>query len=137
MCIDFVKQKTGRAVTVGILNPLINETLLNKFPSYSDPQLFNIPIRQICEIAGVTRRETACKIRANPRRKLKGVFKKYELITAHDLRRSFATNYYSKVETTILMRITGHKKESTFLEYIGENFNQDHYADLFIQQISS
>jgi len=35
------------------------------------------------------------------------------------------------------MRITGHKKESTFLEYIGENFNQDHYADLFIQQISS
>jgi len=46
-------------------------------------------------------------------------------------------NYYSKVETPILMRIAGHKKETTFLEYIGENFNQDHYADLFIQQISS
>jgi integrase len=74
---------------------------------------------------------------ANPRRKLKGIFKKYKLITAHDLRRSFATNYYSKVETPILMRITGHKKESTFLDYIGENFSQDHYADLFIQQISS
>ena len=135
--IDFVQQKTGRAVTVGILDPLIKEILLEKFPSYSYSQLFNMHIKQICKIAGITKRVTGYKMHANPRRKLKGVFKKYELITAHDLRRSFATNYYSKVETPILMRITGHKKESTFLEYIGENFNQDHYADLFIQQISS
>ena len=135
--IDFVQEKTGRAVTVGILDPLIKEILLEKFPSYSYSQLFNMHIKQICKIAGITKRVTGYKMHANPRRKLKGVFKKYELITAHDLRRSFATNYYSKVETPILMRITGHKKESTFLEYIGENFNQDHYADLFIQQIST
>lgn len=135
--IDFVQQKTGRAVTVGILDPLIKEILLEEFPCYSYPQLFNMHIKQICKLAGITKRVTGYKMHAKPRRKLKGIFKKYELITAHDLRRSFATNYYSKVETPILMRITGHKKESTFLEYIGENFNQDHYADLFIQQISS
>ena len=135
--IDFVQQKTGRAVTVGILDPLIKEILLEKFPTYSYSQLFNMHIKQICKLAGITKRVTSYKVHAKPRRKLKGVFKKYELITAHDLRRSFATNYYSKVETPILMRITGHKKESTFLEYIGENFNQDHYADLFIEQISS
>ena len=135
--IDFVQQKTGRAVTVGILDPLIKEILLEEFPTYSYSQLFNMHIKQISKIAGITNRVSGYKMHTNPRRKLKGVFKKYELITAHDLRRSFATNYYSKVETPILMRITGHKKESTFLEYIGENFNQDHYADLFIQQISS
>jgi integrase len=135
--IDFVQQKTGRAVTVGILDPLIKKILLEEFPSYSYPQLFNIHIKQICKLAGISKRVTGYKMHAKPRRKLKGLFKKYELITAHDLRRSFATNYYSKVETPILMRITGHKKESTFLDYIGENFNQDHYADLFIQQISS
>jgi integrase len=135
--IDFVQQKTGRAVTVGILDALIKEILLEQFPSYSYSQLFNMHIKQICKIAGITKRVTGYKMHTNPRRKLKGVFKKYELISAHDLRRSFATNYYSKVETPILMRITGHKKESTFLEYIGENFNQDHYADLFIQQMSS
>ena len=135
--IDFVQQKTGRAVTVGILDPLIKKILLEEFPSYSYPQLFNMHIKQICKLAGITKRVTGYKMHAKPRRKLKGIFKKYELITAHDLRRSFATNYYSKVETPILMRITGHKKESTFLDYIGENFNQDHYADLFIQQISS
>ena len=135
--IDFLQQKTGRAVTVGILDPLIKVILLEQFPTYSYSQLFNMHIKQICKIAGITKRVTGYKMHANPRRKLKGVFKKYELITAHDLRRSFATNYYSKVDTPILMRITGHKKESTFLEYIGENFNQDHYADLFIEQISS
>jgi integrase len=135
--IDFVQQKTGRAVTIGILDPLIKKILLEEFPSYSYPQLFNIHIKQICKLAGISKRVTGYKMHVKPRRKLKGLFKKYELITAHDLRRSFATNYYSKVETPILMRITGHKKESTFLDYIGENFNQDHYADLFIQQISS
>jgi integrase len=135
--IDFVQQKTDRAVTVGILDSLIKDILLEEFPSYSYPQLFNIHIKQICKLAGINKRVAGYKMHVKPRRKLKGVFKKYELITAHDLRRSFATNYYSKVETPILMRITGHKKESTFLEYIGENFNQDHYADLFIQQISS
>ena len=135
--IDFLQQKTGRAVTVGILDPLIKEILLDQFPSYSYSQLFNMQIKQICKLAGITKKVTGYKMHANPRRKLKGVFKKYELITAYDLRRCFVTNYYSKVETPILMRITGHKKESTFLEYIGENFNQDHYADFFIQQISS
>ena len=46
-------------------------------------------------------------------------FKKYELITCHTARRSFATNgFESKVPTRVLMQITGHKKESTFLNYV-------------------
>jgi len=107
--IDFVQKKTDWAITVGILDPLIKEILIEQFPSYSYSQLFKI-FKQICKIAGITKRVTGYKMHANPRRKLKGVFKKYELVTAHDLRRSFATNYYSKVETPILMRITGYKK---------------------------
>jgi len=83
--IDFVQQKTGRAVTVGILDPLIKEILLEEFPSYSYSQLFNMHIKQICKVAGITKRVIGYKMHANPRRKLKGVFKKYELITAHDL----------------------------------------------------
>jgi hypothetical protein len=88
--IDFLQQKTGRAVTVGILDPLIKSILLEEFPTYSYSQLFNMHIKQICKLAGVTKRVTGYKMHANPRRKLKGVFKKHELITAHDLRRSFA-----------------------------------------------
>ena len=95
--IDFLQQKTGRAVTVGILDPLIKEILLQQFPSNNYSQLFNMHIKQICKLAGISKRVTGYKMHANHRRKLKGVFTKYELITAHDLRRSFATNYYSKV----------------------------------------
>ena len=71
------------------------------------------------------------------RRKELGIFPKYELICAHDLRRSFATNYFGKVETPILMPITGHPKETTFLSYIGANLNKDAMADAFMIRTAS
>jgi integrase len=60
---------------------------------------------------------------------------KYELITSHTMRRSFATNYFGKIETPILMEITGHSRESTFLSYIGENPNKDAVADMFMERL--
>ena len=42
------------------------------------------------------------KMSETTRRKLKGSYRKCDLISAHDLRRSFATNYYGKVQTPIL-----------------------------------
>ena len=44
---------------------------------------------------------------------------KYELITSHTARRSFATNLYLKgFASKIIMAATGHKKETTFLKYL-------------------
>ena len=44
-------------------------------------------------------------------------YKKYELVNCHTARRIFATNgYLSDVPTWDLMRITGYKKETTFLD---------------------
>ena len=59
---------------------------------------------------------------------------KYEFVTSHIMRRSFASNYYDKIETPLLMNITGHSKESTFLTYIGTHQNKDALADIFMQQ---
>jgi hypothetical protein len=50
------------------------------------------------------------------------------------MRRSFASNYYGKIEKPMLMNIKGHSKESTFLTYIGTHQNKDVLADLFMQQ---
>jgi hypothetical protein len=50
------------------------------------------------------------------------------------MRRSFASNYYGKIETPLLMNITGHSKESTFLTYIGTHQNKDALADVCMQQ---
>jgi len=46
-------------------------------------------------------------------------FKKWELITTHTARRSFATNaYLLNVPTISIMKITGHRTEKSFLKYI-------------------
>ena len=39
-----------------------------------------------------------------------------------------------KLKHHLLMNITGHTKESTFLTYIGTHQNKDALADLFMQQ---
>ena len=47
------------------------------------------------------------------------VYQKWELITTHTARRSFATNaYLKKVPTISIMKITGHKTEKNFMKYI-------------------
>jgi integrase len=46
-------------------------------------------------------------------------YEKNKLITVHTARRSFATNMYLKdIPTISIMKITGHKTEKAFLEYI-------------------
>lgn len=46
-------------------------------------------------------------------------FKKYELITTHTARRSFATNaFLNGVPTISIMKITGHQTEKSFMKYI-------------------
>jgi len=45
--------------------------------------------------------------------------KKFELLTTHTARRSFATNlYYDGLPSRLIMQITGHSTESSFLKYI-------------------
>ena len=46
-------------------------------------------------------------------------FSKWECVTAHTARRSFATNMYKRgYPTLMIMKITGHKTEKAFLSYI-------------------
>ena len=53
-------------------------------------------------------------------RKKHGRFSKWELVSSHIGRRSFATNHFGKIPTPIIMAATGHKSESSFLKYIGK-----------------
>ena len=44
---------------------------------------------------------------------------KWTLVTTHTARRSFATNMFKRgMPTVLIMKLTGHKKESEFLKYI-------------------
>ena len=131
--IDINQQKTDKYVTVGVVDKEVIQILKKNFPYSISAQLFNRQIKQICQIAGIYEIVSGYKLCPKTRRKRLGTHPKYSLISSHDLRRSFATNYFGKIETPILMQITGHSKESTFLSYIGSQVNKDTYADAFMK----
>ena len=82
---------------------------LNSLPPTISNQKFNKFIKEAAKIAGLT--ETG-RLSNNLSLPL------CECISSHTCRRSFATNYYGKIQTKTLMQITGHKSERTFLRYI-------------------
>ena len=118
-------------------DPTTIKIIKEEFPKPLSAILFNKYIKAVCKKAGMTEHVKGFKQNPETRRKEPGIFPKHELICAHDLRRSFATNYFGKVETPILMSITGHSKETTFLSYIGANPNKDAMADAFMMQAAS
>ena len=132
--IDIVQQKTKKAVTVGVADPLVIQLLENKFPKRVSQVVFNKQIKSLCKMARI--KELVSGFKNNPKTRRKEIVNapKYEFVTSHIMRRSFASNYYGKIETPLLMNITGHSKESTFLTYIGTHQNKDALADLFMQQ---
>ena len=131
--IDINQQKTDKYVTVGVVDKEVIQILKQRFPYTISAQLFNRQIKQICQIAGIYEMVSGYKLCPKTRRKRLDTYPKQSLISSHDLRRSFATNYFGKIETPILMQITGHSKESTFLSYIGSQVNKDTYADAFMK----
>jgi integrase len=138
--LDITQKKTGKTVTIPIVNPTIIDIIKNEFPHKISTQKLNEYIKKVCEISKIVEVVEGKKL--NPKakkdnpdtmRKILGFYPKYELITTHSFRRSFATNYYKTMPTPILIEITGHSKESLFLQYINASKDKDANADLFIQ----
>ncbi len=129
-----MQQKTKMAVTIGVADPLVIKLLENEFPRRVSQVVFNKQIKTLCRMAGIN--ELVSGFKNNPKTRRKEIVNapKYEFVTSHIMRRSFASNYYGKIETPLLMNITGHSKESTFLTYIGTHQNKDALADLFMKQ---
>jgi integrase len=52
-------------------------------------------------------------------RKIQYAMPKYQLITSHTARRSFATNaFFANVPNISIMQITGHTTEKAFMRYV-------------------
>jgi len=113
---------------------MIIELLKHEFPQKVSQVAFNKEIKTLCKLARIDERVSGFK--NNPKTRRKEIVKapKYEFVTSHIMRRSFASNYYGQTEKPLLMHITGHSKESTFLTYIGTHQNKDALADLFMKQ---
>jgi hypothetical protein len=127
--IEFTQVKTGTIMTVA-LHPKVME-ILNKrngnFPKpISDPK-YNLFIKQVCRLAEIDNIIKGSKLvnlkkeekgAVKQYRKEVGMFKKWELVTSHIGRRSFASNFYGTIPTPYLIKATGHATEKMFLNYI-------------------
>jgi integrase len=139
--VEFTQVKTDKIMTVAV-HPKVIEILEKRngnFPkAISDPK-YNLYLKQVCRIAKISEKVKGSKLidlnkdedqKNNEKeavkqyRKESGMFPKWELITSHIGRRSFATNYYGTIPTTYLMNVTGHSTEAMFLRYIGKS-NKD------------
>lgn len=131
--IDIIQQKTKKAVTIGIGDEDVINIIKSGFPYKISPQKLNKHLKTLCFKAGITENIKGKKLDKDSNRKKLGLYPKNQLITSHTFRRSFATNYYKKIPTAVLINITGHSKESMFLEYINQRGDKDENADLFLK----
>ncbi|MEI8087934.1 MAG: phage integrase SAM-like domain-containing protein [Paludibacter sp.] len=127
--ITFRQQKTNSKVTIP-LHPIVSEILLKynyEIPEPITNQKFNDYIKIVAEKAGIISPEVLT-------RTVGGVLtsvsmQKFELITSHTGRRSFCTNMYKRgLPTLMIMSISGHKSEKSFLRYI--RVKQEEHAEL-------
>ncbi len=118
--IEFTQVKTKKQIKMPV-PPKVLE-ILNKrdwsFPKVYAEQKYNEFVKMVCQEAKITK---SCYGGIdNGKRKVFGDYPKYKLITSHIGRRSFASNNYGRIPTSLLMVATGHSQERMFLKYIGK-----------------
>ncbi len=117
--ITFRQQKTNTKVTIP-LHPVVSE-ILEKYeynmPEVISNQKFNDYIKEVGKLAGINDNEVVTKTIGG--KLTSESLPKYELISSHTGRRSFCTNMYKRgLPTLMIMSISGHKTEKSFLKYI-------------------
>ncbi len=111
-------EKTDEEVIIP-LHP-IAKAILEKYngtPRIISNQKFNEYIKDVCRIVGLT--ESVTISRTCGGKKTRITKPKYNFVSSHTARRSFATNAYKAgVPTLAIMAITGHRTEKVFLKYV-------------------
>ncbi|MDM1548174.1 tyrosine-type recombinase/integrase [Empedobacter falsenii] len=127
--IEIIQIKTQKRVAIPI-HPYV-KSIINKhlgFPptfssnSGSNSTIFNENLKKLLELANINRKVYAKDYdKLNKRNTLK-LIPIHKAVSSHVCRRSFATNFYGNPNfpTPLIMSITGHTYEKTFLEYIGK-----------------
>ena len=117
-CLSFVQQKTQKRVLLA-LHPTVIKIIKknnNSFPKLLNMQQYNDDIKKVAELSNINQIISARK-RSDFRCKNIET-EKFNVISSHVGRRSFATNFYGKIPTPLLMDATGHATEEMFKKYI-------------------
>jgi integrase len=120
-CFEIVEQKTGNKTVVPI-HTIVKEILQkhNFQIKQISNQNFNAYIKEIAELAEI--KEPVIKVKNIAGKKIEEVFEKWQLVSSHSARRTFATNaYLSGISALSVSQLTNHKSESSFLKYLKAN----------------
>lgn len=101
-------------------HPIVT-ALLDKYqghlPRNISNQKMNDYLKEVCQLAGLTSQEGKGITKGGVR--VVKSLEKWQLVSTHTARRSFATNMYLMgVPAITIMRITGHRTEKAFMRYI-------------------
>ncbi len=128
--IEITQIKTKKKVTIPV-HPIVKSIIdkHNGFPplfslnASSNSTIFNTNLKKLIKYAEINRLVNAKEFDDDEKRNFVKLIPLYKAVSSHICRRSFASNYYGhpKFPTSLLIAITGHQYESTFLEYIGKN----------------
>jgi integrase len=127
------QQKTGADVIIPLLSDYVKR-LIEEKTNYKVPasQVMNRRLKDICKRAGIN--GIIKKTRTEGGKRIEHTFEKWEMVTNHTARRSFATNLYKKnVPSISLMKLTGHTTETAFLKYI--KIDNEENAELIKEQL--
>ncbi len=116
-------QKTGKEVVIPIHVVVLNildkykDKTENSLPPSISNQKMNEYLKEIAEKAEI--KETVSKTFTKAGKTVTINKSKFDLVSCHTARRSFATNMYlDSVPSITIMAITGHTTESSFMKYI-------------------
>lgn len=106
--IEFTQKKGDKKIAIIMLPKvkIILEKYNRSFPRKISDQKFNDYIKLVCKEAGLNEKISGVKM--INKRKINGVYEKWELVTSHICRRSFVTNFRERLGDEIIMYMTGH-----------------------------
>jgi site-specific recombinase XerD len=117
--IEIEQQKTGKRVLIP-LHSVVSEIWQKygeKLPPNITNQKLNDYIKEVCQKVGITEHEQKAITKGGVKTSTR--YEKWELVSSHTARRSFATNLFlSGFPTLSIMQVTGHRTEKAFMRYI-------------------
>lgn len=126
--INITTTKTNQNLTIPI-HPQFQKILDKRngsFPNRISDQKFNKYVKEVCEKSGIKTQTYGSVMNPETKRKETKLYPKHKLISSHCCRRSFATNLYAAgIDTSVIMKATGHKTESQFIKYIKLSNEED------------
>ncbi|HTC01305.1 MAG TPA: site-specific integrase [Ferruginibacter sp.] len=117
--IELQTNKTSEGVIIPI-HPIVKGILYkynNFLPKCPCNQVFNLVLKDVCRLAGITEKVTVTKTIAGV--KQSKTYEKYELISCHTGRRTMISNAILEgVSTSSIMLISAHKSLKVFQKYV-------------------